>query len=207
MIIFMHKGCFLCEKDTIEVKKERFEMTHSALLNFTSAGLKNLIGSRGSKWFKVNKKIASKVKFLVCVQNQKGDPRYGASAPHRTAFLIGHIAGIVPSPRKDSQRSHIAISDYAEINIPDAWGGWQYPVHYTTLEDIGIDLDKLDFTPPPKSKSNDSEATADNEGDEISEYDDENEFEVRPLTIDQAKACLAAHLKVKPEPIKITIEW
>jgi len=34
-----------------------------------------------------------------------------------------------------------------------------------------------------------------------------DEYEVHPLTVELAKAGLAAHYKVKPEAIKITIEW
>ncbi len=33
--------------------------------------------------------------------------------------------------------------------IPEKWGEWRNPVKYTTLEELGIDLDKLKFKPMP----------------------------------------------------------
>ena len=32
-------------------------------------------------------------------------------------------------------------------SVPNAWKGWRYPVHYTTLEDMGIDPTKVAFKP------------------------------------------------------------
>jgi len=99
---------------------------------------------------------ARQTEYLVCTQNHrngKADPTFGApGTPHRAAFLIGRIADVVPSPREPG-RWLIKISEYMECNIPNIWGKagpMRYPVWYTTLEALDIDLDALPpFQPLP----------------------------------------------------------
>ncbi|MEH6724756.1 MAG: hypothetical protein V7703_01270 [Hyphomicrobiales bacterium] len=50
-------------------------------------------------------------------------------------------------------RVQIDISDYAEINVEDAWGKSQNPVWFTDLETLGVDLSEVEFQPVPPSQS------------------------------------------------------
>lgn len=177
-------------------------MSHSAILNFTSAGPERLIEKRGSQSWKLNADRAREAEFLVCVQNRKEGTRWGASEPHGEAFLIGRVEDVVPSDEVRG-RWRIAISDYARIKVPGAWKGLRFPIRYTTLEDLGIDVEGVKFAPLPGTEEQVNRVGEPMASDEVGEGD---EYEVRPLTIEQAKAGLAAHYKVKPEAIKVTIQ-
>lgn len=120
-------------------------MSHSTILNFTSAGPERLVQWHGSQAWKLNADRAREAEFLVCAQNRKGSTKFDASEPHGEAFLIGHVADVVPSDRHPD-RWRIAISDYARIKIPGAWKSWRFPIRYVTLESLGINLDDLQFT-------------------------------------------------------------
>ena len=90
----------------------------------------------------------------------------------------------------------IKVDAWSEISVPDAWKGWRYPVHYTTLEEMGIDINTITLTAfpeiPPGGKTYDNT--------------EDDELEIRPLSVAEAKAGLAAKFKISPEAIKITIE-
>jgi hypothetical protein len=169
-------------------------MKKPAVVTFTARGPERLIREQGSQSWRLNPERVRESEYLVCTQNRTQGDWGGASEEHGEAFLIGRISGVVTSD-DSPKRWRICISDYGRIKIKDAWKGWRYPVRYTTLEDLGIDLDSVEFHPLPSAS--DSAQVVDIE---------EDEFEVRPLTVDEAKAGLAATYKIKPEAIKITIE-
>jgi hypothetical protein len=89
----------------------------------------------------------------------------------------------------------IQFSEYARVNIPDAWQGGRNPVSYGTLEDLGIDPSSLKWMPMPEVKESvlAAEPPAPNAG------------PVGPLTMAQAKQGLAQTFGVKPDAIEITI--
>jgi len=90
--------------------------------------------------------------YLVCTQNRHNPSFRTPTAPHRAAFLIGRISGVVQSPERHD-RWLIKINEYLECNLPNIWGKsghLRYPVWYTTLEELGIDLNALPpFRPMP----------------------------------------------------------
>lgn len=163
---------------------------------FTCRGRERILREGGSQAWRMSTNQASKRGYIVCVQNR--NQGWGnATHPHHTAFLVGKISGVVSSKGNDD-RKLVKISEYADIDIPDAWEGGRNPVAYMTLEEFGIDLKDLEFHPVSAAPfANDDEAFSD---------DGNYEDEVAPLTIEGAKKGLASYLGVTVEQIEITIK-
>lgn len=164
-------------------------MTHSAIAIYTGKPTETILEEGGSQAWVLDRRNAQKAEYGVLCFNpyaewSKGDVEHGA------AFLIGKISGVMPSPL-EPERSIVLFDEYAEVNLPDVWGGWRNPIKYTSLEDLGIDISSLTFQPMPK-KANPAVAT-------------QSHAPAQGLTIDAAKAGLALTFGVKPEAIEITI--
>jgi hypothetical protein len=111
------------------------------IMTFTENDLETIKTKGGDFDWTVNRDKAGNCEYLVCCHSH-GAKRGTA----RTAFLVGLISEIVDSEiRADEGKAKICISEYAEINIPDVWGGWENPVHYTSLEELGINVSDLKF--------------------------------------------------------------
>jgi hypothetical protein len=165
---------------------------HSAIVVFTGNSAREIIVAGGSASWVINEKNAKRQRYLVCARNaQAGGDEDGFEA-HRAAFLIGKIRGLRPEgfDARRLSRFTIEISDYADVSIPDVWNGaWRNPVKYTTLEELGIDPEKLSFKPlaaAPNASSGGGQAA-------------------RPLTIVEAKQGLALKFGVSPNSIEIVI--
>ncbi len=124
-------------------------MPQTAIVTFTAKPLAWILRDRGSGDWRLDLRRARQTEYLVCAQhrhNVNAGSAFGApQAPHRAAFLIGRISDVVPSPR-EPDRWVIKIKEYTECNIPNIWGKagpMRYPVWYTTLEALGIDLSAL----------------------------------------------------------------
>ena len=126
----------------------------------------------------LNKQRAEKCKYLVCCHSE--------GARRRDAFLVALISRIrqVDNDVKGNARWAIDISEYASIDIPNVWSGWQNPVHYTSLEELKIDLSAIKFEKLQESGKNDTFS----------------------LTLEQAKQGLAKSFNVKTEQIEILIK-
>jgi len=173
-------------------------MTHSAVVTFTARNQQWILKDEGSQAWRLNAGRAREAEYLVCTQNTHNSYGFGdPTAPHGAAFLVGRISDVVTSPERPD-RWLIKISEYAPCNIPDVWaknGQLRYPIWYTTIEDLGIDLDTLSFRPLPPSgggKANPQPAP-------------EAPPQGEALTIAEAKRGLAAGLGVAEEAIEITI--
>jgi hypothetical protein len=127
-------------------------MPRTAVVTFTSKPIEWILHDGGSRDWRLNAERASRCEFLVCTQNRHNADSGAPTAPHGAAFLIGRISEVVESPER-RDRWLIKISEYVECNLPNIWGKFgplRYPVFYTTLEQLSIDLDKLPpFTPMP----------------------------------------------------------
>jgi len=166
---------------------------HSAIAVFTANSRDEILKVGGSASWVVAEKQARRREFLVCIRNAR-DVDFHDHEPHGTAFLVGRISGLLPHgyDKKGMQRWIIEINEYALIDHPEAWGAWRNPVKYTTLEELGIDPEKLQFkamptpikappAPPDRPKT-------------------------PALTIAEAKAGLALQFGVPPEAIEILIK-
>jgi hypothetical protein len=137
-------------------QEEGTALPHTAIVTFTARPIDEILAHGGSRDWRLDATRARYFDYLVCTQNRH-NPGFGTPiAAHRAAFLIGRISEVVASPERPD-RWLIKISEYVECNLPNIWGkhgNLRYPVWYTTLEQLGIDLDTLPpFTPLRSSGS------------------------------------------------------
>lgn len=93
------------------------------------------------------------------------------------------------SKEQDSgNRWILTFSEYAEVDVADAWPGYRNPVFYTDLENFGIDVNALQFQPMPKQET---EVKSGRQGE--------------ALTLAEAKEGLALTFGVAPSDIEITV--
>jgi hypothetical protein len=161
---------------------------NDAVCVLTARGIERILADGGSQSWVLDAKRARSCEYVICVQNQGFEVDWGkVSAPHHTAFLVGRLKDVVRSPEEGCEnRWLLTFSEYAEIDVANAWPGNRNPVLYTTLEEMGIKVDELKFHPMPEP--------------EIAAKP-----KVKPLTIAEAKAGLAQTFGVDPSAIDITV--
>lgn len=177
-------------------------MRRTAIAVLTFKSREHILSVGGTCSWALNRANARKFEFAVCTRNANTREAEGPER-HATAFLVGRISDVVPSPERP-ERWLIQLSEYAIVDIPNVWGkGWRNPVRYTSIEDLGIDPDTLNWQPMPEPDADAIVPAAKDEGDDIDADDDEPA--PRPLTIAEAKAGLAETFGVSPDAIEITI--
>ena len=126
---------------------------HAAIVTFTARPMEWILSDQGSRDWRLDADRARQCEYLVCTQNRRNADFGAPTAPHGAAFLIGRISDVVVSPERHD-RWLIKISEYVACNLPNIWGKsghLRYPVWYTTLEELGIDLNTLGpFQPLPR---------------------------------------------------------
>jgi hypothetical protein len=165
-------------------------LPHAAIAVFTGKPLEMLLAHGGSgPWVGAEERVKQQ-EYLVCVRKTKP-----GTEGHGAAFLVGKISTVrkLGFDRRGQQRWFFEMSEFA---IPSHQGEWQWrwrnPVRYTTLEELGIELKKLKFKPAPPAT--------------LSPPMPETGSSVKPLTIAEAKAGLAAKFGVSPDAIDIHIK-
>jgi hypothetical protein len=166
-----------------------------ALVVFTKDSRDNILAAGASESWVVNENNAKRQRYLVCTRNAHA-ASFAPEEPHGAAFLVGLIKGLrhVGFDGKGLRRYAIEISQYAELNRNRIWRPeWRNPVKYTTLEELGINADKLDLkTVRPTVKRDSGPAAGSTAG-------------IRALSISDAKQGLALKFGVPPEAIEILI--
>lgn len=117
------------------------------LVVFEGYSTENILRKGGSFSWRLDPERAKQCDYIICCCSTQD------SELKDSAFLIGKISDVIPSPEEIApDRWMINISEYAPVNIPDVWKGWQNPVHYFSDEEIqefeeklGKSIDKLDF--------------------------------------------------------------
>lgn len=124
---------------------------HRAVCVLTGHNIQRIIAEGGLQAWALNAEEIKSCEYVVCVQNHNF---LDALAPHHTAFLVGRLKEAV-SPRKTGfeDRWILLFSEYAVIDVPNAWPGYQNPVFYTDLESFGIASDSLKFQSASERKS------------------------------------------------------
>ena len=122
-------------------------MAHNVIVTFTARPLDWILADQGSRDWRLDPQRAAQCDYLVCTQNRYNATFGAPTAPHGAAFLIGRHLQVVPSPEQPD-RWLIGFGEYTipEQPILNIWGKsghHRYPVHYTTLGELGIDLDRL----------------------------------------------------------------
>jgi hypothetical protein len=174
------------------------EIAEDTIVVFTARSPARIVREGGSQAWVLNPVRAKQCTWLVCTQNRHNpDHEFSdATEPHGTGFLLGRISAVRKSEEKgDDDRWIIAISEFARINVPDAWDHGRNPVRYTSLAQLGIALEGVSFQP-------------------VLEAHEQPPQVERPapvhvpgpvLTIAEAKRQLAVAFDVKPEAVEITI--
>jgi hypothetical protein len=181
----------------VKYKQEMYMSKEDTIVVFTARSPERIISEGGSQGWILNPARAKQCTWLVCTQNRHNpDHEFSdATEPHGTAFLLGKISGVRRSKEDiNDERWLITISEFARINIPDAWDHGRNPVRYTSLEELGINLDGIKFQPMPETDMASSPQAMQQAG-----------ASVPRLTIAEAKKALAATFGVKPEDVEITI--
>jgi hypothetical protein len=164
---------------------------------FTARSPERIVREGGSQGWILNPARAKQCVWLVCTQNRH-HPDYefsDATEPHGSAFLLGKVSGVRRSEEDNSgERWLVTISEFAKINVPDAWDHGRNPVRYTSLQELGISLDGIKFQPMPETGTASSPQAMHPAG-----------ASVPMLTIAEAKKALATTFGIKPEDVEITI--
>ncbi len=172
------------------------ENEEATIVVFTARSPERIVREGGSQAWVLNPARAKQCKWLVCTQNRHNpDHEFSdATEPHGSAFLVGKIAALVASHEDDaSGRWLIEINEFARISRSGVWDHGRNPVRYTSLSELDIDPDSLEFQQVP---SRSQSATA---------AEPEPQTVPTRLTIAEAKLALAATFGVKPESVEITI--
>ena len=173
-------------------------MTESrdTIVVFTARSLERILREGGSQAWVLNPVNARQCRWLVCTQNRHNpDHEFSdATEPHGAAFLIGKISGVVRAPDEEAgDRWMVTISQYARISVPNVWNHRRNPVRYASLEELGINVNEMQFVPVPEVADYPPSLTSRSGG------------PAALLTIAEAKKELATAFGVKPEAVEITI--
>ncbi|CAN5912340.1 hypothetical protein BH23PLA1_BH23PLA1_42670 [soil metagenome] len=122
-------------------------MVNRAIAVLTRKSAKEIIEAGGSGSWVLNPENAKRQRYLVCCRNPHG-AEFDAPEPARAAFLVGVIGELVPVGETawGQHRYRIGITECCRVLVPDVWRNWRNPVRYTSLEELGIDVDTLEFT-------------------------------------------------------------
>ena len=162
---------------------------------FTAKSINRTIEQGGAGNWKLNAERVKKCNYVVLTANSHHRDSTHPKEQHGHAFLIGKISGLIPDAyddlgNKEDDRWIIQFSEYAKIDIPNAWGGYQNPVKYTDLSEIDPDLDpeQLDWKPFPTEQ-----------------VINQAQVGIPELTIEEAKLGISKKLGITPECIEFTI--
>ncbi len=161
-------------------------MTDTVMV-FTSKSLETMKQEGGSGNWAANKDRIKHAKWIVATRNQKSGWTQGTEG-HGSAFLIGRVSGIKPSPAPENNRFVIAFDRYAELDLPNKWTGDRNPVAYTDLATLGINPDELEWKEFEPSVG------------QIGEF-----AGTPAAVIDHARMLVANAFSVSPEAVKITV--
>ena len=167
-------------------------MAKKVAVIFTFKRVERILREGGTSSWRLNRNHARHCAFAVLTRNAKSKKTEGPE-PHHTAFMVGKVKDVVPAPDRP-ERFLIQFSEYALVNVPDAWKGDRNPIKYTgALEDLGITPSTLKWERMP-------------EQDEATDPTPETvPISGAPLTMAEAKKGLALTFGVPADAIEITI--
>jgi hypothetical protein len=164
-----------------------------SLVVFTYKSVDTILGEGGTSSWHVKRDRARTCEFVVCTRNAHSNHGHEGREAHRSAFMIGRIKDVVPTPEDTRKgRFSIQLSEFARIDIPDAWRGDRIPTRYSSLKALGIDPAKLKWQNMP--------ARAD-----VSTSRRPRTLQTLSQAISEARGNIALVAGVKPEAVEITI--
>ncbi|MGX1307035.1 hypothetical protein AB7M35_001755 [Amorphus suaedae] len=115
------------------------------VLTFKSA--RHIVHDGGTQSWVIGPRRASRCAYVVCVRHQQGPYKAEGNEPHKHAFLVGKISGVVPSS-ETPDRFRVEMSEYAIVNGPKIPLNSASPTQYfPSLDKIGIDAAALEWKP------------------------------------------------------------
>jgi hypothetical protein len=164
-------------------------MANDVVMVLTSKSLETMEKEGGSGNWAARRDRLEHARWIVAVRNRHSNWSQG-DEEHGSAFLIGQVTGVKPSPPSQPNRFIITFDQYAELKNPEkVWGNNRNPVTYTSLSELGIEPEKLDWKPFSGAPSADEIHASSTPG----------------AVIDQARAMIASSLAISPDAVKITI--
>lgn len=171
--------------------EQRCSMTDTVMV-FTSKSLSTMLSEGGTGNWAGNAERLKHTKWVVATRNGNSGWTQGDEA-HGSAFLVGRISGVKSSPAPEQDRFVVMFDQYAEVSIPNAWTNNRNPIAYTSLTDLGIDPEKLQW----------KQFSAHQHVQEASGLTSKTAGTV----IDQARTMIASALSISPESVKITVAF
>ena len=135
-----------------------FTVPNRAIVFYTSTTMETILEEGGIGWWRLNPNRAQECAFALLTRNTS-DRRAWASndrgpESRYSAFLIGRICGLTSSFFFEGEdRYFVRLSQYARVNIANAWKGGGTPIKYATLDEYGIDPSTLTWEPMPSHDS------------------------------------------------------
>jgi hypothetical protein len=166
-----------------------------ALVVFTYKSVDTILGEGGTSSWHVKRDRARTCEFVVCTRNANSKHGHEGRETHGSAFMIGRIKDVVPTPEHiDTRKARflIQISEFARIDIPGAWRGDRIPTRYSSLKVLGIDPAKLMWQNMP-ARSDVSTSRRPRKSQTLSQ------------AISEARGNIARVAGLKPEAVEITI--
>jgi hypothetical protein len=158
----------------------------TAVVVFTRKDLATMMEYGGcGDWVADRERLAT-CKYVIATANAKASHGKIPESRQGHAFLVGEVSGTVVIPG-DPERALLQLSRYAEVDVAGAWKkGHRNPVRYSNLSEFGLEPSKLTWKQFPSAPPRATQ-------------------EVRALTVEEAKAGLAAKFGVSVDSIEITI--
>jgi hypothetical protein len=115
------------------------------VLTFKSA--RHIVDDGGTQSWVISPRRAGRCAFVVCVRHQHGPYKAEGNEPHKHAFLVGKVSGVVPSS-ESSDRFRVEMSEYAIFDGPQIQLNSASPTQYfPSLPSVGIDEASLQWKP------------------------------------------------------------
>lgn len=178
-------------------------MAEEIVVVFTAKSVERILSEGGSAAWRLDRNHARRCDYVLCTRNLHTEWGDGTE-DHQSAFLIGKIRDVVPcrptpeNAEHEKSRFLIEFTEYARLNIPNAWKGDRNPVKYATLGDLGIDPAELKWERMPEPDKAQSPVAE-------TPLTVNPRPSVGPLTMADAKRGLSLTFNVPPEAIEITI--
>lgn len=175
------------------------------VLTFKSG--RHIVSDGGTQSWVISQSRARRCGYVVCVRHQHGPYKAEGNEPHKHAFLVGRVSGVVPSDETED-RFKVEMSEYAVVDGPQIPLNSASPTQYfPSLSSIGIDEAKLHWKAMSDLPGEDVSSpavviSATDNAPKVGEDDDD----VAPMSvIMQAKKLIADGLQVPLSAIEITV--
>lgn len=114
-------------------------------LTFKSAS--HIVSDGGTQSWVISPYRARRCDYVICVRHQHGPYKAEGNEPHKHAFLVGKVSGVVPSS-ETADRFRVEMSEYAIVEGPQIPLNSASPTQYfPSLSSIGIDAASLHWKP------------------------------------------------------------